>query len=754
MDSYDNKPDPNQKTQADKELEEEPKDLAASWQAEAQVLQDAPNIVDWFMQFATDDVGPKWLGQLAKQVCDHFEMGRESMEPYREKRKRSFEMLTGYLPPRDSIVENGSNAHTPLMLERFLRLTSNVYVEVLADREAIFRVEPTGPDDFEDSELLTIHGNWQLKNEMPDFMRQRERDINEFFGAGSAFCKSYRDEIRNRNRHDTLSPEDFVFPYIHTTVEVDMSDVPWKAHVIRKYRAEVEDLRDAGKWSNADKVLAKDPPAWDILETKARDAGAKQEGIVAPERDKNAPYVFIEYHGFTRFPGDKNQRAVKVTVDRESKTVVHLMVNEEEDWRDRERFDQQSQELEQYNGDLQAFNQSQMQTQQLEMRLQMPDIAPEERDEITSALGAEPLEPPQLPQWAQPKAEKGEPVAPDPVKRVPVQMFSHGVCIENPFGALGIAPGHVLADLNRLADDAYNAVYDQASLGNASFFITIGDVDFGSSQVPIGSGKILRLKNVSADGIDKVLKEIKPSPANPQLMDIVRLAKEDGDASVAAPGVLSGEPGKSGETFRGLATRHEAAKRQLSKAAMKYLDYFANILKNNARLNYHFMPDEEAIQVLDHFSEIRSATLDENGMPRPVVHIGRELYRRNYKVSFTADVSFAPQAQRISEADELVAMGQTPALAGNIPFNYHAYANALKARRKHDMLPFLGPPPPPPETPLGIPPPPPPGMVGPDGVPMDPAMGGMPPEAGGPPPGVQMPAAAPGPIQGPRAEGE
>ncbi len=41
-----------------------------------------------------------------------------------------------------------------------------------------------------------------------------------------------------------------------TTYMVDLSDVPWKVRIVRKYKQELEDLRDSGEWSQVDTILA------------------------------------------------------------------------------------------------------------------------------------------------------------------------------------------------------------------------------------------------------------------------------------------------------------------------------------------------------------------------------------------------------------------------------------------------------------------------------------------------------------------
>jgi hypothetical protein len=709
---------------------------------------DAANLVPVFLE---SKEGRDWLEKtVAAQVCADYKRGWESSEEYRELRKRNYQMLTGFLPKKDFPFPQCANAHVPLMLERILRLSANVYAEIFIDRDTIFAVKPTGPDDYETAEILTLHGNYQMRNELTDFLYQQEMGIQEYFTAGSVFCHSWYDDVEKRNRHDILNCEDLVIPYVWTTVKTDLSDVPWKIRIIRKYKNELQTLMDSGLWAQIDTVLSKSPPKWDFIDTKNREQAAQREGIIAPESDPSAPYIFYEYSGWLRMPGEQRDRPIGVVVEAQNKTVVRLYLREEEDWRDRERFDFQQKELQVYQQDMQHYESVQMQQQQLQMRLQMPDVDPMEAQQLQQALQQEPVPPPTPPRWLQ---EGGEI---EPVRRVPVENFAHGRCIYNPNGALGLSYGTVLADLNRLADESLNRVYDSATLANIWSLIVPESLDLGSTTVGFAPGKIFRAKGIQMENLKNQIVELKAAPANPQLMDIVRFAQEAGDAAVAAPGVLSGEPGKSGETFRGIATRVERATKQLSAAGIRYLAFLDRIIVNNARLNSIFLPENEILQVSDRFMDVRKHTMDEENKPKREVTVSRDMYRRSYAVTFTADVRFASQTQRIAEADEVLGMAaQLPPLQQNPAFLYAAVSEALRARGKQNLIPMLGPPPPPPQMPMGGPPGMPPG--GPGG-PMPPGAG--PPQPGGPPPGPPPPngappgppppAVAPGPVQGPR----
>jgi hypothetical protein len=733
--------------------EDKPAEFEAGIAGWAQQI-DSPNLVPLFMG---DEDGRKFLGKVAEQVHRDFQRDWENSEEYRERRKQNYNLYTGNLPKKVFPFEGCANAHQPIMLERILRLSANVFAEIFTDRETIFGVQATGPDDYETAEALTLHGNWQFRTELTDFLRQQERALQEFYSAGSVFSHSYYDPTRGRNCHDIMSCEEFIIPYVWVTTKVDLSDVPRKVRILRKYRHELEDLRDADEphaWANIDEVLSHDPPGWDLLETKVRDQGEKREGIVKPDVDPTAPYVFYQYHGFFRMPGEKRTRPVCAIVESQHKIVVRLYINEEEDWRDRMRFDSQVEELNRYQQDMETHLQMAEKQQYLQARLAQPDIDPVEAGMLQEGLAADQVEPPQEPEWVMNDSvfddATGTP-APRPVRRVPVEPFAHGCCVDNPAGALGLSFGTILADLNHLADQALNRFYDAGTLANIQSYIVAEGLDLGTANLNMAPGKIFKAKGVTGEQLKNMIHELRASPANPQLLDMARFATENADSAVAAPGVLSGEPGKSGETFRGLATRREQATKQLSASGIRYLSFLNQIIVNNARLNALFLPEHEVISVGNHFAEARKFTLDPAGRPKQEIGIGRSMYRRSYSVTFTADVRFTSQAQRIAEWDELFNMVMSaPPLQANPALIYAVTAGAFRARGVSQLIPMLGPPPPPPVMPLGMPPPMmPPGL----GPPPDGAQpGGGPPPEEGQPAGVPLPAGMTGGIQGPRPE--
>lgn len=673
--------------------------------------------------------GKDFLEELGRECLATVKRDWESSSKYRERRRKQFKLCFGELEPKTWPWEDCANGHLPIMLERMLRMVAVVFGELFKENERVFAVLPSGPDDHAEAEILTLHGNWQLKNEITDFLRQQYRAIFEFFGPGDVYCHSYRDMDKNVNRHDILTCEEIIIPYVWKSVQPDMSDIPHKTRVLRKYEHELKALEKLGVYHGIARIL-KNKSSFDSgPELVVKPEADKAEGREPAVDDPNAPYVLYEYHCHYKIPGMPEEReyAVKVTIDEGHGKVLAINIREEDDWRDRERFKAQTAEMEMYQQSMQQHQQLQMQEQMLRERMMMPDIMPEDRMIMEQALAQGIPEAPMPPDWMQPGM-----TGPKPIKKVPIEEFSHGVCIDQVDHSLGVGYWATLQPFQETADTALSQFTDAATLANCPMFVTVDSLEFSGSE-PSGElrfspGKFLKAKNISIEQLNGAFKELRAGQANMQLLDLIRMAEESADGVTSASGVLSGEPGKSNETYRGIATRMEAARSQLTVSALRYQQFLEQILKNNARLNAAFLPDHEILAVVDHLT----GTVQE-------IEIGRELYERNYKVSFTADTRFSSKAERVAEADQLLGMiaqmGQMVPFPP--PFIYEAVVKALKARGLYDMVPHLGP------RPEAPPPPPPPGM-GPPGMPPGPPSGPPGPPQG-PPPGQ-------GPIQGPRPE--
>lgn len=712
--------------------------------------EEAFNLVPYLGE---SEEGKALLKKLADKVCQDVDDDWESCAEWRKKRKERWRLLVGDLDPKSYPYEDCANIHIPLMLERVLRIVHRIYAEMFPDRDYIFTVLPSAQMSQEKADILTLHENWQLRREITDFFKQMRRALMEFITHGDCVVYSYRDIPAKRNRHELLSCEEFVFPYLWKSNEVDCSDIYRKSRYIRKFKNELLEMQASGQYSNVDDIIAFEgksgsplysavkqqkvvltgkrsngtgPSFEDGPDLTIRPVVDKFEGREAPTSGGAAPYVLIEHYCWAKMPGWQKERPIKVTLEPKSKTVLCLNLNEQDDWKDKMRFDSQSKDMADFLQAQQNHGELMSMEMQVRQRLDQPDVPPEEATALQRKLAEGIVAPPAPPKWM-----KGAQQAPEAVRKVPIEMFSHGVCIENPDGSLGLGIGLLLEPFNRTANIVSSQFVDSATLANTSTMIG-PPIPGVSGDFRITPGEYHPIRGLSSDQINNAFKVIQFPPANPQMLEVVKLMLESGDGVSSAPDVLSGEAGKANETYRGIATRVEQATKQLTALTLNFLEMVTNVVKNNARLNGVFMDDIEVKDVVD------PRTLESQQ-----INIGRDLYADDYNIAFTADTRFGGRTQKISEADQLVSMVTSlpPPLAMQVfppSFVYEAVVKALKARGAHDMVRYLGPRPPTPQAP-------PMGVAPPGAPPPPPPPGGGPPMPGAPPPGGQPPPPAPPP---------
>jgi hypothetical protein len=124
----------------------------------------------------------------------------------------------------------------------------------------------------------------------------------------------------------------------------------------------------------------------------------------------------------------------------------------------------------------------------------------------------------------------------------------------------------------------------------------------------------------------------------------------------------------------------EQATKQLSVFAQNFLMVLNQVAKNNALLNYQFLPDEHLQDVEDPATQ-KTTT----------IKVTRDLYKNGYDITFSADLSFSSRAAKVAEADDALGMvtkGIPPQVATMIfpPTIFAACARqAFKARGMYDL---------------------------------------------------------------------
>lgn len=631
--------------------------------------EDELNLVPVFLDKGEE--GKLALRQIAEKVICDFDEAWESSSMRREMRLESWRLFVGDLPEKDFPFEHAANMHIPILMENMLRLVSRFEGEILGDRTNVFGVLPVGPDDKERAEVLSKHGNWQIREDIPDFFEHQRKGMLEYFHTGDVTYHSYYDPVRRQNRHEALHCGEFVTPFTYTTTMPDYSDCPYYVRILHLYPHEIQAMRDS--WHGVDAVVKRESPSWmDEPDSSIAEGVAATTGIELP--DEGGPHKVLLYEGWLDLPRQENQRWCQLYVDYQTRAIMKLTIHEEPDWKERARYEAQMRDRDRYFSAMDGYRQA---SEARDMAQAMVDSGdPEQAAMAQAAIEQAEIEPPMMPHWMQ---EPGD--MPPPMERRPVYMFSHGMFMVPLAGSLGVGPGLILSDLNRAANTAMSQFSDAATLSNCSVLVTSQLVEF-DRPFSFSPGAINKVNGVTGGELKNHIMPLDVKPGNPQLIDIVKFAEEKAQGAMQSPEVLSGAAGKSGETFRGIASRIEQATKSISTSARNYsYGPLRQVLRNNARLNAVHMPPDELLFIFNHKLGQSEA-----------IQVGRDLYRGSYDVTISSDLKFNSEASKIADADFLVQMSANdPFLQTNAAFAWETRKRALEARGMHDMVQLLGP---------------------------------------------------------------
>lgn len=661
-------------------------DQEAKRQNRVEYDEDAPNLVP---QMKSTKRGMDELEKLATRVYNEVTAAWDGQEEYRQRAKEQWELFSQKLKKKTEPFADCANVRVPLLLENISRLYMYSYIELYGDWTNVFGVLPVGPDDREQAEIMSVHDNWQLATQLTDFPTQMERAALFMFMPGDVFAHSFWDSARRRNRHEVLSVDQYVIPFVLTTTELDLSDCPWKAKWLFLYRHEIEAKR--GEWDAVDTLLGVGKPSFDNEpDQPLADALAKSAGIVKDD-EQRAPYKLIHYEGWQELPNQERQRNVKVVMDWATRQVMQVQILEEDNWQDRARYEREAAELGQYRNAFDAASSHNANLEQLRAQgfpMPLDEMGMEQR----------PMEMPMPPEWADTEGIADPAYEPEPPRREAIQMFTHQTGILAPTGPLGTGIGRVLTDHTIAAQTIMNQTIDLGTLNNSWTMLMAGRNNL-PPDFRITPGRINVIPGISSNDLAKLLIPLQAPSPNPMQFEMVRMISQWAQGAAQSHDVMSGAAGKSGETARGIQTRLEQATKQASFMTGKLARFTTQLVKNNAKLNAMFLPEKQEIWVNNH--KLGSGRL---------LSVGRKMWERDYNVVMRADLRFTSQAQRIEEAHALFALvTQTPQFANLMALHQRAAREVFVAQGREDMVPYLGPEAPPPETPMGVPMGPPPG---------------------------------------------
>lgn len=694
--------------------------------------------------------------KLGEKVYDTTDSDLASSEKFRERRASILKLAVGLLPPRPDGHDTLAQVHYPIIMTAVIRIHSRMYDQQFQSNGEYWGVKPTDALDVERSIRVSKHMNWQTETQIPEYIPNHDAGLMQCLLYGSAFSMFYWDPDRNRPCHEFVSTDDIILPYAYPNEQGDphLANLPRITRVLRKYRHQLQKLARSGYYANVEDLYPKagDNPSLDSTHNQVQQVTDRVQGIEKPQTKSDGARVLWEQHCWDTLPGEKDDRPLIVTIDKETKRVLSVILREDEDPADRARFNrEEAANKARYEADMAQYQQDIAQYlagQQMPVAPPMGPMGPPEIDasappmpgeatatppplpgEQTTTAPPMPGEatatvPPAMPPM-EPPQEPLPPEAPAPPKMIPINFFTHFVCIPNPEGIYGLGIGSLLEGHNMVADVVASQLVEAATLANTATFIYSKQAKLSRGEFEIKPGGGVET-DLSPQDVPKGIHMIQFPPPNPSMGQIVKDQKEEAAELSGAGDILSGEVGGSNETATTTQIRIAQAMAQITIMNKRYTRARTAEGRNLARLNSVYLDD------IEYFTTVDPMKLGPEAIEKG--EVARADYLEDVDITVTADPRMASRAQRISEANTALQVIMTnPMTAANPMLVNAAMKNLFVAMDRPDLVAALGAAPPMMMAPPGQPPQQ-PGQSAPGGTP--PGTEEAPPEAGNLPPRV------------------
>jgi hypothetical protein len=548
---------------------------------------------------------PEYLKHVGSLVLDQAIRDKKSMKGWLDKAAFFQKLHNGDIAESIPDQPNITPVHYPFFKRGVRMFHSKLFPALFpADGEVVaFKVR--SPHLEELAFKCSAHMNQVLKNECIEYEPSHDRASTQFLVQGCFFEGWTWNPLLGRPSNEICQADDFWISYKAKDDRPDMANVPRKTWRLYYEQHELEELEANGYYVG---VTQGDDPLFDP-ETSYNEAGAPNTGVIStrgdgiddkpvrdvqdsftgveePTDDPEAPRQVLEQDRMLRLPGEKRQRAVTVCIDKETCKVLRLVLREQDDRADKQRWKRETAKAEsqfatataQFNSDMQAFQASTQPTEKMDPMTGQVVLLPP-----TAQPGALPPEPPQPP----------PPVAPP--KRVPWHRWVKYDCQINTAGVLGLGLGQDIGGHNKIADMIGTRAVSNMTLTMSPTGLISRQMRMARGEITLTLGKFNEV-NLSAAEVERGagMHQIQFPPVAPDWYKAVD-QQDKSCQEVTAFDVVMGAEGKSGETATENENRSSASTSNISVVGGRYNRSRAYSLRNLAYIYSQTLPDDGVV---------------------------------------------------------------------------------------------------------------------------------------------------------------
>lgn len=612
------------------------------------------------------------VGKMQLRAMEDYEAAVESRQEHMRDLRRWYELYASVIKAKSWPFQGAANVNEPLLTYSVLQVHGRLFDMILPSKGNLFNSLPTRAADSQEldrAERTELFLNWYLREKVPELRMSYDATLWQLIIFGSTFRRSYWDESQRRICPEWIGVDDMVVPFSCKVVDPNMRGVPHYTLRLHMNVFDIEDKIEDGYYTeNArNKIKAGNAVKKDKSEFKeavARVDGVQESNSTTPSDDEER--IVLEQYRKVRLPKDPGRHPsfdgkahpVVITIDESTRTVLRVVLREEDDPTDKKRHDAETaafQQAQQAN-DAHAQNGGQ------------------QADPQTGAL--QPMAPP-----------PPMPPEPTPIRQREICMFTHYQCFQGE-GFYGLGFGNFIGPLNEAQNTLINQQIDRSTVNNAGGGIVSRQIRFQRGPIDRQPGQYTEVDappGAMKDGIQNW----PMVPADPDGRYFLQHISEMSGRISGAGDTLSGEPVGSNETARAAMARFEQAQKQISVLASRVIGYLTCDIRIIWRLFSVFLDEQEYHDAVDSMGKPRS------------VQIGRADFIADARVQPTADARLTSRAQRIGEAQDFFQFVMTtPALQANPQVQRQAIEKVLYAMDQHEVIDMLDPVPPPPPPPI------------------------------------------------------
>lgn len=285
----------------------------------------SPNLCD---QFTDAD-----LVSIGERVYEQYATDEQSREAWMRRSSAAMDLAMQVQKDKNFPWPGCSNVDFPLITIAALQFHSRAYPAIF-DSDTIVNCRVIGPDPdgakMARSERINQHMSYQLLEEDSDWESEMDRALIYVPIVGCGWKKTYYDGSLGRNDSEFIPAKDLVVNYWSKSVEtcrVKTHCIPFDRNTIhsRILSGTFRDIREMS-WYQADAPIPQP--------TQYTEEEDNRTGVRAPTRsDETTPFIGLEQHCWFDFDGDGYEEPYIITIDKNSKTVLRIVlrVDREED---------------------------------------------------------------------------------------------------------------------------------------------------------------------------------------------------------------------------------------------------------------------------------------------------------------------------------------------------------------------------------------------------------------------------------------